>query len=499
VTDGELAWHFLAAPRGRRTVSHEQLESVWPIHGSVLVLNDVVYCAAGRSTWIDEGIDLYGLNPLSGKVLHKNHYARWNHRVLQVNRIVDAVGRNKPARRLVSLILLALLLTGCQGLINQIGGNFKGPPEQLNSAISPEAKRLIAKSFEGIDASRLADAHVHMIGPQVNPTWLSPWHPIRFLRTQVFLSAAGVEGKANVEEQYLGRLEKLIKPFPKDVTFFLYAMDRRYNADGKPDMLNTPYYVANRTVMNIAEKSKGRFVPVVSIHPYRDDAISSLKHWASRGVRYLKWLPNSMGIDPDDARLTDFYRELKKLNVTLLTHTGHEHTFEAINPDLGNPLLLRRALDLQVRVVALHMASDETSIDLDDPDRRRRPAFDLLLRLMNNPKYDQLLFADMASMSFYNHRARPLRTLMERRDLQNRTVYGSDYPLPGINMATQTSALVRDGFLNAKEAAALEEIYAYNPLLFDYVLKRTVRHPDSGKPLDPEAFMIPPALHRPKH
>ena len=29
--------------------------------------------SAGRSTWLDNGVDLYGLNPLTGKIIHKHH------------------------------------------------------------------------------------------------------------------------------------------------------------------------------------------------------------------------------------------------------------------------------------------------------------------------------------------------------------------------------------------------------------------------------------------
>ena len=74
LSDGELAWQFMAAQADLRTISHEQVESLWPVHGAVLILNDVVYCAAGRSTWLDRGIDLYGLDPETGEVLYKNHY-----------------------------------------------------------------------------------------------------------------------------------------------------------------------------------------------------------------------------------------------------------------------------------------------------------------------------------------------------------------------------------------------------------------------------------------
>ncbi len=99
-SDGELVWRFRAAPQDRRIFAYEQLESVWPVHGSVLVdefpqyrsyarqsvvLNGdsprsgdrsyirqaVVYFAAGRSSRVDGGIRLYALNARTGELLHK--------------------------------------------------------------------------------------------------------------------------------------------------------------------------------------------------------------------------------------------------------------------------------------------------------------------------------------------------------------------------------------------------------------------------------------------
>ncbi len=62
-------WRFLASPQQRLIVSRGQLESVWPVSGSVLVVNDIVYFAAGRSSYLDGGIRLYGLDPHTGRKL----------------------------------------------------------------------------------------------------------------------------------------------------------------------------------------------------------------------------------------------------------------------------------------------------------------------------------------------------------------------------------------------------------------------------------------------
>ena len=73
-------------------------------------------------------------------------------------------------------------------------------------------------------------------------------------------------------------------------------------------------------------------------------------------------------------------------------------------------------------------------------------------------------------------------------------VNGSDYPLPAINALIWTRSFVRNGFITAEERRALNEIYDYNPLLFDFVLKRTMRHPETGQKLGPSVFMANPGL-----
>jgi hypothetical protein len=68
-TDGALIWRFRAAPMDQRAMWFEQLESVWPVHGSVLVQNGVIYCVAGRSAFLDDGMRLIRLDPATGRLL----------------------------------------------------------------------------------------------------------------------------------------------------------------------------------------------------------------------------------------------------------------------------------------------------------------------------------------------------------------------------------------------------------------------------------------------
>jgi outer membrane protein assembly factor BamB len=69
VADGELIWRFRAAPVDRRMGAFEQIESVWPVHGSVLVRDGELWCVAGRSMFVDGGLRLLRLEAATGRMI----------------------------------------------------------------------------------------------------------------------------------------------------------------------------------------------------------------------------------------------------------------------------------------------------------------------------------------------------------------------------------------------------------------------------------------------
>jgi outer membrane protein assembly factor BamB len=69
--DGQLAWRRRVAPRERLVGAYGQIESAWPIHGGILVKDDVAYLSAGRSSYLDGGIILCAINPVAGVVIDK--------------------------------------------------------------------------------------------------------------------------------------------------------------------------------------------------------------------------------------------------------------------------------------------------------------------------------------------------------------------------------------------------------------------------------------------
>ena len=67
--DGQLVWRRRVAPLEENIVAYGQVESPWPVPGSVLVSEGVAYFAAGRQSLADGGILLFAVDPISGEML----------------------------------------------------------------------------------------------------------------------------------------------------------------------------------------------------------------------------------------------------------------------------------------------------------------------------------------------------------------------------------------------------------------------------------------------
>ncbi|MEM7515557.1 MAG: amidohydrolase [Planctomycetota bacterium] len=404
------------------------------------------------------------------------------------------------------LLLLVLAFFQRKRIYDRIGGAFTRTPAQVDE-LSLAASKLVDQAFAGLDRSRLVDVHVHLAGLgtddsgcELHPHMQSWSSPRRRARFEVYLHASGVADMEHADAEFVERIADLarhfrsrgeapIGPDAPGARFALLAFDRFYSEEGESDPERTEFHVPNEWVWKAVEDHPGLFVPVLSIHPYRKDAVEQLEAWADRGVRLIKWLPNAMGIDPSSPLCDEFYAAMVRRDVTLLTHTGHEMAVEAEELQvLGDPLRLRRALDAGVRVIAAHCASTGT---VTAEDGTVRPAFEAFLQLMGEERYEGLLYGELSTLTQLNRLGRPLEVVLARDDLRGRYINGSDYPLPAISLLYSTRQLEGGGWITASERKALQEVYDVNPLLFDFVLKRTLRHPRTGQRLEDQDFEWP--------
>jgi len=381
-----------------------------------------------------------------------------------------------------------------------LAGTSSGPPEDGDRRLSPQARNRVAQAFADIGPEPVVDYHVHILGRgtggsgiEVNPSLLSRRHPCKWFKTRIFLRACGVGDWARVDQDYVERVIRLARNFGHPLKLHLVALDQGYQPDGTLARSPIDFYVPNEYVVRLSELNPDLFVCVVSIHPDRPDALDEVAKWAARGVRFVKWLPNAQGIDPSLPRYDAFYERLRAERLVLLTHTGMERSVASHSQAFGNPLLLRRPLDRGVTVIMAHCACSGRSADLDGPGKTA-DNFDLFLRMMSIDRYRGLLFADLSAMTQINRTPRPILTMIRRPDLHDRLVNGSDYPLPALNCMIWTRQLAWLSLIDDSDRRCLNEIYALNPLLFDYVLKRTLRDPITGNRLPASLFKQNPGF-----
>lgn len=358
--------------------------------------------------------------------------------------------------------------------------------------LPPELRHhpLVTAAWTGLEPALLRDCHVHLLGNgdsrngiHLHPHMQQPIrHPWRYLKMRAFLTSACAEGRDGVDQGYLSRLDRQLADFPVGFKLLLLAFDQVHDLDGRPRLDLTDFQVPDATAAAVANSRPDRLEWAASVHPHRPDWEEALHVAADQGARAIKWLPPAMGMDPASPRHDPFYRTMAALGLPLLTHGGDEKSVHGVDlPELGNPLRLRRALGHGVRVIVAHCASLGEGIDLDRGENAATlPNYQLFFRMLAEPAWRNLLFGDISGVFLRNRSREFIQTLLERSDCHSRLLYGSDYPLPGVFPVFNLPQLAEWGLLTQEEAAILIRIRHYNPLLFAFILARTVRWQGQG-------------------
>ncbi len=397
-----------------------------------------------------------------------------------------------PRRRLTRRRLLGLFGAGAAGALAYRLARIDRPAKVGSVPLSRRAENLLAWAWEGIDPAQVVDVHVHLVGLGaggtgcfVHPEAHSWSSPLRTLKTRIYKGAAGIWDEARADQVYVERLVDCAATPQPHGRFLLLAFDKHYTAAGEPDLARTEFYTPNDYLLQVCAEHPGLFLPGCSVHPYRADALEELERCREGGAVAVKWLPNAMGIDPADPRCDPFYERCAALGLVLLSHTGEEQAVHAEEAqELGNPLRLRRALDHGLTVIAAHCASLGENRDLDAAkdaagERPRVSSYALFRRVMaenvGTPGEKGRLYGGLSALTQVNRCGDPLRETLAATELHPRLVNGSDYPLPAVDPLVQLRQLEWYGYVTAAERAVLSELFAYDPLVFDFVLKRCLK------------------------
>ena len=403
--------------------------------------------------------------------------------------------RHRTFRRIPRRRLLAGLATAALVPTNALALRFFNP---CLDAVLPErlaSHEIVTRALDGLDPAKVIDAHVHLLsaGGGPNGAWIGeqmrrPINLLQYARYRFFLNASCVPSGADASRAYLDRLLACHRATLPGSRLMLLAFDQVHDTGGRARPETSAFYVPDAYARAVVARHPDELEWAASVHPYRTDAVEALDAAVAGGALAVKWLPNAMGIDPASPRCDAFYEALARHRIPLLTHGGRERAVAGVGDDaLGNPLKLRRALDHGVRVIIAHCASFGPGVDLDvGPHGPQVPNIDLFARLMDEPRYEHILMGDISALMQSNRTAGALGKVLERTDWHDRLLNGSDYPLPGVTALFDLDDMAQHGFLPKDAVPVLEDIQDHNPLMFDFVLKRTVSR--NGARFGPQVF-----------
>ena len=158
--DGRLVWQFDAAPGRRLVTSYGQVESAWPVPGSVLITGGTCWLAAGRSSYLDCGIRLWGLDPATGKIVHQDTFC---------DRDPDT-GKQPPTTSAGSL------------------------PGLLNDVPATDGSGIFIRQMKVRDSGGGRGVHLYMTGGYLDGTWFNRtyWKARQAMTSGVMVLGDGV-------------------------------------------------------------------------------------------------------------------------------------------------------------------------------------------------------------------------------------------------------------------------------------------------------------------
>ena len=263
------------------------------------------------------------------------------------------------------------------------------------------------------------DMHVHIVGNGARGSgcWVRPTGRHKLL-AHLMLRHNGLPPNLfgqDFDELYVKRLLQLVRESSVGAAVIL-AQDQVYDEQGRVMERAGSFYVPNDYVLSLARRYP-EFLPAVSIHPARPDALEELDRCLGQGAVMLKILPNCHNIDCGNGRYTRFWERMAEAGLPLLAHTGGENTVPVVRPDLADPRVLELPLQCGVTVIAAHCGTRSGLVDTD--------YFRVFAEMTQRyPK----LYGDNSAFNL-PRRGEHVRDCL-REPLAERMVYGSDFPVP---------------------------------------------------------------------
>lgn len=264
------------------------------------------------------------------------------------------------------------------------------------------------------------DCHFHIVGDGSSGSgcFINLNNTLRKAKAYGLLSLAKLPlsslGKS-LDSEYKDHALQLIKNSELDKAVIL-AQDHVYNDDGSINPSQTLFFTPDEYVLKLAEEYQ-EFIPALSIHPYRKDAIEALERGHEKGARILKYLPSVLNIDFSKKSVRPFIEKARDLDMIFLVHTGGELSLPVIRPEFHDPKCLYPLLNQGIKVIAAHGGSASHPLD---PDYKGTIAEML-------KEFPHLYIDNSGCNTPFRSKHLPAFT---KEPFASRVLYGSDYPIP---------------------------------------------------------------------
>ncbi len=315
----------------------------------------------------------------------------------------------------------------------------------------------------------LTDAHVHLFAfPSAQDDNILSPKLARSLLFSFLRSRLGIPSdEADQGRAYVEKLTQEIQESRYVKNAIALGLDGVYTSTGELDRERTSFMITNDYVFKVSREHP-ELIPGASVNPMRTDALDELERVKELGSPLVKILPNTQGFDPSDERFIPFYKKMEELNLPLLAHSGFEFALPSFDQSLGDPALLRGALDLGVTVIVAHGGS--TGIGVYEK------YFNTVLKLARD--YENVLFD--ASALTCPSRALMLLKIRSRKEIIDKLIFATDYPMQPFTFPFIFSIPPKELF----RISRVKNLFDKNYMIFKALGLKTFNNPPAASVLE---------------
>ena len=268
-----------------------------------------------------------------------------------------------------------------------------------------------------------------------------------------FAKKLGMDAKELIKNPYLAYTQSLIKNIRESKYIsksVLFGVDARVDKKGNTLHKDITVCATNDDLLNLYLENKDIIIPFFSINPLRPDALDLIDKYSDLGFKGAKFLQNYWGVDTREKQFLPYFEKLKEKNLPLIVHIGSESSVHSFK-ECESIEMLNHPLEVGVNVICAHMALSYEPLKIfkalsKNPKNFNHEYFQLLEMLEAHDN----LYADISAL-LTPVRAKVLGHLSEQKQIHNKLLFGTDFPVPFTTVLNTHGLSIKKSFEISQE------------------------------------------------